>query len=332
MAEQFLPRITILATGGTIAGQAQRPEQLTGYLPGAIGIGELVADLPQLAAVAGISCETIAAIDSKDMTAAIWLRLARRCNELLATAAADGIVITHGTDTMEETAYFLNLTVHSARPVVLTGAMRPATALSADGPLNLLNAVRVAAAPAAWGKGVLLAMNDGIYAAREAVKSHTLNVAAFTAAPGPLGCIAGGKVYLEHAPLRRHTVESAFDVSNIASLPRVEIIYGHCDDDGALVTAARRAGAAGIVYVGSGMGSVPLSVLPALRRAAQAGVPVVSCSRTSSGMVLADASEDRGAGFIAAGNLPPCKARILLQLALLTTAAPAALQRIFDEY
>lgn len=334
MTKNKLPKITILATGGTIAGQAPSASQLTGYEAGAVGVEALISAVPQLTEIADISGEQIANIDSKDMDAAIWLRLAKRCDELLA-GDADGVVITHGTDTMEETAYFLNLTVHSNKPVVLVGAMRPATAISADGPLNLLNAVLVASSSEAYGKGVLVVMNDEIYSARDVVKMSTTNVAAFKAPlTGALGEAAAGKVSFYKAPLRRYTAASQFDVSGLTAcdLPRVDIVYSYAGADDVFIRAAVSAGARGIIYAGCGMGSIPERVEKALADAVAQGIVVVRSSRVACGVVAAGLARWSEAGFLHSDTLNPQKARVLLQLALTQTSDRAAIQKIFDEY
>lgn len=328
-----LPHIKILATGGTIAGSAAQAGQLTGYTAGALGIESLIIAVPELESAAQVSGEQIANIDSCNITSGLWFKLARRCNELMADNDVDGIVITHGTDTLEETAYFLNLTVKGSKPVVLTGAMRPATAISADGPLDLLNAVKTAAYREACGKGVLVVMNDIIMAARYATKTSAFKVEAFQAVPyGQLGTIAGGRVYFEAQVKQRHTLQSSFAGKNYTSLPRVDIIYTHCDDDGVFVEAALKAGAQGIVYAGSGMGSIHKGAEQALMNAAAQGIAVVRSTRVSEGRVLPANPKWEAAGFISGGNLNPQKARILLQLALTETKDPAKLQQIFDEY
>ena len=328
-----LPHIKILATGGTIAGSAAQAGQLTGYTAGALGIESLISAVPELESAAQVSGEQIANIDSCNITSGLWFKLAQRCNELMADNSVDGIVITHGTDTLEETAYFLNLTVKGDKPIVLTGAMRPATAISADGPLDLLNAVKTAACPDARGQGVLVVMNDIIMAARYATKTSAFKVEAFQAQPyGQLGTIAGGRVYFEAQVKQRHTAQSAFAGKNYTALPRVDIIYTHCDDDGVFVEAALKAGAQGIVYAGSGMGSIHKGAEQALMNAAAQGIAVVRSTRVSEGRVLPANPKWEAAGFISGGNLNPQKARILLQLALTETKDPARLQQIFDEY
>lgn len=333
MQRNNLPKIKILATGGTIAGSAEAADKLTGYTAGTMGVESLISAVPQLADVAEVSGEQLANIDSCDITSDLWFKLAARCNELMADSNVDGIVITHGTDTLEETAYFLNLTVKGDKPIVLTGAMRPATAISADGPLDLLNAVKTAACPDARGQGVLVVMNDIIMAARYATKTSAFKVEAFQAQPyGQLGTIAGGRVYFEAAISKCHTVNSVFAGKNYTSLPRTDIIYTHCDDDGVLIEAAVNAGAQGLVYAGSGMGSIHAGAEQALMRAAAHGIAVVRSTRVSEGRVLAANPKWDEAGFISGGNLNPQKARILLQLALTCTHEPRKIQEFFDKY
>ena len=219
-----LPGVRILATGGTIAGSAASATQTTGYEAGKIGIQTLIDAVPQMK----VDGEQIVKISSNNMDTPTLLKLANRVNELLAHDDVQGIVITHGTDTLEETAYFLNLTVHSDKPVVLVGAMRPATAMSADGPMNLLNAVRVAVSKDAVGKGVMITMNDEINGARDVTKTNTTNVATFKAPElGVLGYVAGGKVKFYKESTRRHTTKSEFDVKGLTELPRVDIVYSH---------------------------------------------------------------------------------------------------------
>ena len=331
--KQGLPHIKILATGGTIAGSAASAGKLTGYTAGALSVQSLIDAVPQLTEIAAVSSEQLANIDSCNITSDLWFKLAARCNELMADESVDGIVITHGTDTLEETAYFLNLTVKGSKPLVLTGAMRPATAISADGPLDLLNAVKTAACREADGQGVMIVMNDIIMAARYATKTSAFKVEAFQAQPyGQLGTIAGGKVYFEAQVKKRHTEQSAFAGKNYDILPRVDIIYTHCDDDGVLIEAAVKAGAQGIIYAGSGMGSIHCGAEAALLKAVQRGVAVVRSTRVSEGRVLAANPKWDEAGFISGGNLNPQKARILLQLALTCTHDTRKIQEFFDKY
>ncbi len=327
------PRVIILATGGTIAGRAASETAVTGYQAGDLNIASLMEKVPELQEVATVTGETVCAIDSKDMTDDIWLRLARRVNEIFAAGEADGIVITHGTDTMEETAWFLNLTVQSDRPVVLTGAMRPATAISADGPMNLLEAVRTAACPDAAGQGVLIVMNGDINAAREAAKTNTLNTDAFRPPSlGLLGYVNDGVPTFYRASTRRHTTRSEFDVARLDALPYVKILYGHAGDDSLFVEAAVKAGVRGIVYAGPGNGSVHRDAEAALAEAAARGIIVVRATRTGSGAVVPEALPTDGPPFLSAGTLSPTKARILLQLALTRTNRPDEIQEMFRTY
>ena len=327
-----LPNVVILATGGTIAGRGGTATQMTGYNPGEIGVQILINAVPEIKQYANVSGEQVANIGSFAMTHEVWLKLAKRVNELLASPAVDGIVITHGTDTLEETAYFLNLVVKSDKPVVLVGAMRPATAISADGPVNLLNAVRLAGSPKARGKGVLVGMNDQINGARDVTKTNTTHVETFKSWElGYLGYIQNGEPYFYRDTTRKHTVMSEFDVSGLSELPYVEILYGHVNGDKTLVNALLDANVKGIVHAGMGHGSIFPTTRDALAEAVKKGIPVVKSSRVGNGMVTRVAEDDKY-GFIAADTLNPQKARILLMLALTKTNDPAMIQRIFDEY
>lgn len=328
-----LPEVKILATGGTIAGSASSNTQMTGYEAGAIGINTLINAVPQMKDIAVVSGEQVANIGSNDMTDDVWLKLAKRTNELLADPDVKGVVITHGTDTLEETAYFLNLVVKSDKPVVVVGAMRPATAISADGPVNLLNAVKLAASPQAVGKGVLVALNDQIDGARDVTKTNTTNVATFKSPElGALGYFTGGEPYFYKESTRKHTKDTEFDVSKLTELPRVDIIYTHVNEDRALVDAAVKAGAKGIVYAGSGMGSIHKDAEPGLVDAQKKGVVIVRSSRVGNGMVVAGSQKWTDEKFLNGDNLNPQKARILLQLALTKTNDINEIQRMFDEY
>lgn len=328
-----LPEVKILATGGTIAGSAPSNTQMTGYKAGALGVETLINAVPELKNIAVVSGEQISNIGSQDMTDDVWLKLAKRCNELLSDPDVKGIVITHGTDTLEETAYFLNLTVKSDKPVVLVGAMRPATAINADGPVNLLNAVKLAASPKAVGKGVLVALNDEINGARDVTKTNTSNVSTFKSPElGFLGYITDGEPYFYRETTRKHTKESEFDVDNLAKLPRVDIIYTHENDDRVLIDASVNAGAKGIIYAGSGMGSIHKDAEPGLVDAQKKGVVVVRSSRVGNGMVVANSEQYTKEHFLNGDTLNPQKARILLQLALTKTNDLNEIQRMFDEY
>ncbi|MCX5815018.1 MAG: asparaginase [Proteobacteria bacterium] len=329
---QNMPHIVIVATGGTIAGIATSSTETKDYKPGVLDVGSLIKSVPGIEKVAKISGEQIANIDSSHITNDIWLKLANRVNELLLKKEIDGIVITHGTDTMEETAYFLNLVIKGEKPVVLTGSMRPSTAISADGPLNLFNAVVLASSKDARGKGVLVALNENIHGGRDVTKTNTTSVATFTSREfGCLGYVLDSKVYFFRETNKKHTTKSEFSIQGLTSLPRVDILYGHTHDNRDLADASVKAGAKGIVHAGAGNGGIFPSTKDALKEAIKKGVAVVRASRTGSGIVTPSSNYDND-GFVAAGSLNPQKARILLMLALTGTNNPAEIRKIFDEY
>ena len=331
-APRPLPRIAVLAMGGTIAGQGASPTMTTEYKPGVLDVGSLISSVPGLAQVACISAEQVANIDSAHITNEHLLKLARRINALSASGAVDGIVVTHGTDTLEETAYFLNLVVEADTPLILTGSMRPATAISADGPLNLYNAVVIAGTPHARGQGVLVAMNERINAARDVTKTHTTNVDTFRSPEsGCLGYVIGSKAHLLRATTKRHTVRSEFRLGKTDKLPRVEILYGHGNDSRDLVDAAVRAGAQGIVHAGVGDGGSFPATYEALKEARAKGVVVVRASRVGSGPVAPVEDDDKD-GMVSANTLNPQKSRILLMLALTQTRELREIRRMFEEY
>jgi L-asparaginase len=332
-AVHALPRIAVLATGGTIAGAAADAAQTAGYQAGLIGVDQLLAAVPALANIAQIHAEQIASIDSKDMAPSLWTTLAQRINALLASADTDGVVITHGTDTLEETAYLLHLTVKSTKPVVLTAAMRPATALSADGPLNLLCAVTLAASAAANGKGVLVAFNNRIHSARDVVKTSTYTVDTFHSPEiGALGWVQDGRIEFQRSVVRPHTVDTQFVIGT--QWPSVEIVTSYAGVSRVPADALVAAGVRGIVVAGTGNGSIHASLQAALVDAARQGVAVVRASRVGSGHVMRNgAAPDDMLGFVSAGTLNPYKARVLLMLALAAgSTGSVALQQIFDTY
>lgn len=326
--------IVILATGGTIAGKAASATETACYQSAVLSISELVAEVPALQTIANVRGEQLAQVDSADMTHDIWLSLAERANTLLAAPDVDGLVVTHGTDTMEETAYFLNLVVKSTKPVVLVGALRPANAMSTDGPMNLYDAVLLAATDEAAGSGVLVSLNDTINCSRDVTKTNTALQDAFKAPElGYLGYIQGGRPYFYRRPARKHTIDSEFDVRGLTSLPLVEIIYGHVGSDPRLAHAAVAAGARGIVYAGVGNGGMSAATRAGLAAIAASGVVVVRSTRVASGIVTRGGAVcDDDYGFVAADTLSPQKARILLMLALTKTTDTAAIQQMFWEY
>jgi L-asparaginase len=329
------PNIMVLATGGTIAG-AQATQADAGYKSGSFSVDDLIKAVPQLKNLAELSGEQIANIGSQTMNHEVWLKLAARCNELLNQSNVDGIVITHGTDTMEETGYFLSLVVKSDKPVVLVGSMRPATAISADGPINLYNAVALAGNPAAKGRGVLVVLNDTIHYARETQKMHTTRMDTF-ASPnrGIAGMMNTGKAFFYSQNTTRHTTRSEFTVAGLktADLPRVEIVYSHADLSGETVDYLVSRGVKGLVLAGVGDGNSTDAVIAALERAAKKGVAVVRSSRVGSGVVDRNVEvDDDKLGFIAGMELNAQKARILLMLGLMKTNEPQKLQAFFMEY
>ena len=331
------PVVWVLATGGTISGGGSSSTSLTQYRSGAFSGEELVAAVPAIVEHATVRVEQIVNIGSPNITFDDWLTLARRIDEIFSgDPDAAGVVVTHGTNTLEETAYFLNLTVRHDRPVVLVGAQRPATAISTDGPLNLLNAVRTAAAPEARGKGVLVVMNDEINAARDVTKTSTYRVETFRSRDlGFLGYVDGDRVAFYRAPTKRHTADSEFDLAGVAGFPTVDIVYSYVEPNPVLIETLIEAGVDGIVLAGTGAGLVSRVERAALDRIAslpEAERPVVVRSnRTGSGRVVPLPGYD-ARGMIAGDTLNPQKARILLMLALTKTRDLDEIRRIFREY
>jgi len=330
-AKGKLPDIVILATGGTIAGSAESGTQ-AGYSSGQVGVEVLLNAVPDLKKLASITGEQIANVGSQNMSDDVWLKLADRINTLLKSNSVDGIVITHGTDTMEETAYFLNLVVKSKKPVVLTGSMRPSTAMSADGPLNIYNAVAVAADPNAAGRGVLVVANDDIHSARAVMKSNTTDVQTFISPMfGLVGTVAYGKARFFRKPFSVHTYDSKFSVEGVTSLPRVDIIAMYEDVPGDIIDAVVKLGAKGIVTAGLGNGNVTDAVVDALKKAKEKGVVVVRASRVPTGFVDRNIElNDDELGFVASYDLSPQKARILLRLAVMETSDWKEIQKMFE--
>jgi L-asparaginase len=324
------PTIYILATGGTIAGSGSGALD-TSYTSGTVTVDKLIAAVPDINKIATIKGEQISNIGSQEMNNEVWFKLANRVNELLTSGKADGVVITHGTDTMEETAYFLNLVVKSDKPIVMVGAMRNSGSLSADGPLNIFNAVNVAINKEAVGKGVMVVMNDEIHAAREVTKTNTTAVDTFKSPnSGKIGTVFYGNVKFYMNPTRKHTVNSAFDITKIKELPRVDIIYSHSNDNPDFVNVAVKNGAKGIINAGMGNGNPFPSALEALGEAVKAGVVVVRDSRVGSGETTLNGEVDDGKyGFLASDNLNAQKARVLLMLALTQTTDKAKIQELF---
>jgi L-asparaginase len=332
-AQAKKPNIVILATGGTIAGAASSGTQL-GYTSGAVSIDTMLAAVPGIGDLATVKGEQISNVGSQDMSFSILLTVAKRINELAKDPGINGFVITHGTDTLEESAYFLNLTVKTDKPVVMVGSMRPSTAVSADGPLNLFNAVGVAADPQAKNRGVLVVMNDQIHSAHSLTKTSTTALETFMS---PLRGLAGvasyGKNDFYSSPVWKHTTQTEFDIANVTQLPRVDIVFAYVDSPADIIDAHVAAGAKGLVIAGVGNGNMNKNVVAAAANAVKKGVVVVRSSRVAMGLVGRNVElNDDELGFIASDELNPQKARVLLSLALLKKPTAAQLQTIYRTY
>jgi len=331
------PIVYVLSTGGTIAGSGSSSTDLSNYKPGAILGEQLVKAVPQIAQIADVRVEQIVNVRSSDLTIDNWLTLTKRIQSILTeTPSVAGFVVTSGTNTLEETAYFLHLTVRSDKPVVLVGSMRPATAISADGPLNLLNAVRTAIAPESRGKGGLIVLNDEINAARDTTKTNTLRVETFRAPElGILGYVDEDRISYYRATTKRHTSSSEFDVTSLTSLPKVTILYSYIEPDAALIHASIKAGARGIVFAGTGNGTLSIfeaNAVKEIQAMPEAARPaLVRSSRVGNGRVTPTTEFD-AMGIVASDTLNPQKARILLMLALTKTSDPKEIRRMFSEY
>jgi L-asparaginase len=328
-----LPKVIILATGGTIAG-AGASSTRAGYTAGKIPIDDLIGGIPAVKQIADISGEQISSIGSQDMTLDIWKKLTVRINQIYTNHEADAVVITHGTDTQEETAYFLDLVVPSDIPVVLTGSMRPATAISADGPKNLYDAITVAVNPKTKGKGVLVSFNEGIYDAREVMKLSTTKVNAFGSPnSGAIGQVYDGKVEYYMTSIREENSKKPFTVTADTRLPRVDIVYMYADAPSDMIDMLVAKKVDGIVIAGVGNGNFNKAFMDAVKRAVAAGVVVCRASRTPSGrVVLEDEINDDELGTIVSDDLTPQKARIMLMLGLTVTKDRKQLQQYFFQY
>lgn len=326
-------KIVILATGGTIAGLSGSSTE-AGYKSGELTVEALLEAVPQLTDLAELEADQFSNIGSQNMTFPLLQALGIRINELLSRSDISGVVLTHGTDSMEETAFFLNLTVRSDKPVILTGAMRPASALSADGPLNLYNAVAVATYEKSVGRGVMVVMNNKIHESHSMIKNNTTAVETFVSpVRGYLGSVNYGKAKYYRTPHRNHTGGSDFHDVLTMKLPRVDIHYG-CDDmPKDLLDASRCLGAEGIVIAGVGNGNISEPVLAKLAEIQDKGTVIVRASRVSAGTVGRNIEvDDDEYGFVAADELSPSKARILLMLALAKKIPVNEIQALFNRY
>ncbi|MGN8851277.1 L-asparaginase 2 [Anaerobiospirillum succiniciproducens] len=330
-AAMALPNVEVLATGGTIAGAGQSATDIA-YTAGKVSVNHLVAAVPQLAEIANVIPKQVVQIGSQDMTDDVWLTLVKTINQ--DCNKVDGFVVTHGTDTMEETAYFVNLTAKCEKPIVFVGAMLPSTGLSADGPKNLYNAVVVASTKETGGRGAMVAMDDKIISARDVIKTNTTSVETFQGANfGTMGYIFNSKVHFANTPDTPHTKDTPFDVSKLDKLPKVGIVYNYSNVPAEPLKALLDAGYEGIVTAGVGNGNIHKNLFPLLEKAAKDGVAVVRSSRVPTGSATKDAEiDDKKYGFVAGQFLNPQKARVLLQLALTKTKDPAKIQEYFDKY
>jgi len=332
-----LPTVVVLSTGGTIAGKGGASTALSEYKSGSILGEELVNAVPEIRQYANVRVEQVVNVGSPNVTLANWITIANRINALFASdPAVAGVVITHGTNTLEETAYFLNLTVRHDRPVVLVGSQRPATAISADGPLNLLSAIRAAGAPVSRGKGVLVVMNDEINGARDVTKTNTYRVEAFRSGElGFLGYVDPDQVVFYRSSTKRHTAQSEFDLSGIKDFPRVDIVYSYIQPDTSVIKALETGGARGIVFAGTGAGGISdleKAAVSAINSSAAAVKPIlVRSNRTGNGRVI-ERTDYTKLNMLPGDNLSPQKARILLMLALTKTTDPKEIRRMFSEY
>lgn len=325
------PRVAVLGTGGTIAG-AHPSGKGAWYRAATRGVDELLASVPDLEQLAEVTHEQVFQIDSADMDDQRMLRLARRTSEVLASEHVDGVVITHGTDTLEESSYFLHLTVKSEKPVVFVGAMRPGDDLGADGPRNLRSGLVVAASSQARGLGVLVVMNDEIHTARDVAKVHTLNASALRSPYGALGYVVGDAPRFYRQPVRLHTSRTPFDAERLDRLPVVGIVYAHAGMGSAPIDALA-ARSDGLVYAGFGNGYLSEPTKHALVSARAAGVQVARASRGGIGPLVRNAgAADDEYGFLVADDQSPAKARILLELGLSVTRETDALQHILWTY
>jgi L-asparaginase len=327
------PKVVIIATGGTIAGSAASQTSAS-YQSGAVGVDILIQAVPQLKDIAEVTGEQVASIGSQDMNDEVWLKLANAVNAQLAKPDVAGVAITHGTDTMEETSYFLNLVVKSDKPVVLTGSMRASTQMSADGPLNIYNAVAVAADPNAKGRGVMVAVDDDIHSAHDIIKFHSTDVATMRSGEsGLLGASLFGKNTWYRKPTAVHTKASEFSIAGVTTLPRVDIIYAHANMSPDIITSAVTNGAKGLVIAGVGDGNMTAAAMDAVKAAIAKGVVVVRASRTNGGIIRRNIEvNDDEIGTVTSMELNPAKARVLLQMALLKSKDAKTIQGYFNRY
>jgi glutamin-(asparagin-)ase len=332
-AENQKPNIVIIGTGGTIAGLGSSSVNVSAYQSAVVAVDQLIAAVPEIHNIANVKGEQIFQIGSESYNNERLLKLGKRVAELLKSDDVDAVIITHGTDTIEETSYFLNLTLKSSKPVIIVGAMRPGSAMSADGPLNIYNAVLVAADKNTSGKGVLVVINDEIHSARDVTKTNTTKVETFRSLYGPLGTIVEGKPNYYRLLARPHTMQTEFDISEIETLPEVGVVFAHGNMSRVPYDAFVEAGFKAIIHVGTGNGSIADYIAPALKEVRSKGVIVVRASRTGSGIVVRNGeANDDELDYVVTGDQNAAKARILLALALTKTTDTKVLQELFWKY
>lgn len=332
-AQTAKPNVVILATGGTIAGAGVSALNSATYAAAKVPVDKLLAGLPELANVANVKGEQVLQIASESFTNDNLMKLGKRVSALVKQADVDGIVVTHGTDTLEETAYFLNLVIRTDKPIVVVGSMRPGTALSADGALNLFDAVSVAGSKDAVGRGVLVTMNDEIQSGRDVTKKINIKTEAFKSQWGPLGMIVEGQNYWFRAPVKRHTNQSEFNIDEFEALAPVEIVYGYGNMPRSAIDLLGSSGIKALIHAGTGNGSVADRNVPALQEVRAKGIQVVRSSRVPDGFVLRNAEQpDDKYDWVVAHDLNPQKARILAAVALTRPVDSKELQRIFWQY
>ena len=328
--------VVVVATGGTIAGAGASSTNSATYTAAKVPVDALINAVPQVKDLANVTGIQALQIASESITDKELLSLARQVNDLVKKPSVNGIVITHGTDTLEETAFFLNLVIHTDKPIVVVGSMRPSTALSADGPLNLYSAVALAASDEAKNKGVMVLMNDSIFAARDVTKTINIHTNAFASQWGALGTLVEGKPYWFRNSVKRFNNTSEFNIENIKGdqLPLVQIVYGSDSMLPDAYLAYAKAGAKAIIHAGTGNGSVANYIVPTLKQLHdQQGIQIIRSSRVPQGFVLRNAEQpDDKYGWIVSHDLNPQKARLLAALALTKTNDAKEIQRMFWQY
>ena len=332
-AQEKKANVVVIGTGGTIAGAGASSVNTAAYQSAVVPVDKIIAAVPEISKIANVRGEQIFQIGSESFNDERLLKLGKRVSELLKQSDVDGIVITHGTDTIEETAYFLNLTLKSDKPVVVVGSMRPGTALGADGALNLYDAVLVASSKDAAGKGTLVVMNNEIHSGRDVTMNDAVKTNTLRSPYGPLGLVVEGKVMFYRQPTRPHTVASEFDIDKLSTLPRVDIVYNYGNVSPVAYEALANAGAKAIIHNGTGNGSVAEQIIPVLQEIRSKGVHVVRASRTGNGVVIRDGEQpDDRFDWLVTGDQNPQKARILMALALTKTSDRQTLQDILWKY